>query len=59
VVEQLGAAIHQSLPRADDGHMGLALFAPVLYGIEQLGIEARQAGEVLGIDLVGLVLALA
>jgi hypothetical protein len=56
VVHQPSAAIHQSLPRVDDGHVGLGVLAPVRNRVEQLGIEARQAGEVLGIDLVGLLL---
>jgi hypothetical protein len=34
--------------------MGLALFASVLERVQQLRIEACQAGEVLGIHLLGL-----
>jgi hypothetical protein len=34
-------------PQADDGHVGLALFAPVLERVKQPRIEARQAGQVL------------
>jgi hypothetical protein len=56
VVDQLGAAIHQSLPGADDGHVGLGVLAPVRNRVEQLGIEARQSGQVLGIYFVGLTL---
>jgi hypothetical protein len=36
--------------------VGLGVLAPVFERVEQLGIEARQAGQVLGIDLVGLLL---
>jgi hypothetical protein len=54
VVDQLRAAIHQRLPRADDGHVGLGIFAPVLERVQQLRIEACQAAQVLGICLVGL-----
>ena len=36
--------------------MGLGVFAPVPNRVEQLRIEARQASQVLGIDLVGLTL---
>jgi len=42
-----------------DGHMSLALFAPMLEGVEQPGIHSCQASQVLGIDLVGLAFALA
>src|SRR5215211_4679925 len=34
--------------------MSLALFAPVLERVQELRIEACQAGQVLGVDLVGL-----
>jgi hypothetical protein len=34
--------------------MGLALFAPVLERIQQLRVQARQSGQVLGVYLVGL-----
>ena len=54
VVDQLRSATDQRLARADDRHMGLGVFAPVLYGVQQLRIEACQAGQVLGIDFVGL-----
>jgi hypothetical protein len=54
VVDQLRAAIHQCLARADDGHVSLGLFAPVLERIEQLRVQTSQASQVLGIDLVGL-----
>ena len=37
--------------------MGLGAFAPVPDRIEQLRIEACQAGQVLGVDLVSLALA--
>src|SRR5688572_12609852 len=46
-VNELRAGTHQRLTRADDGHVSLALFAPVLEGVQQLRIEARQAGQVL------------
>ena len=41
------------------GHVGLALFAPVLERIEQPGIHSCPASQILGIDLIGLALALA
>ena len=47
VVHELGAATDQRLPRADRGHMSLALFAPVLERVQELRIEACQAGQVL------------
>jgi hypothetical protein len=59
VVHELRAAIYQRLARADDGHVGLGIFAPVLERIQQLRVQARQSGQVLGVDLVGLSLALA
>jgi hypothetical protein len=59
VVDQLRAATDQCITRTDYGHVSLALFAPVLEWIEQLRIQARQASEVFGIDLIGLLLALA
>jgi hypothetical protein len=34
--------------------MSLALLAPMLYGVEELRIEACQASQILGVDLVGL-----
>jgi hypothetical protein len=36
--------------------MGLGVFAPVLEWVKQPRIEARQAGQVLGIYFVGLLL---
>jgi hypothetical protein len=36
--------------------VGLRVFVPVLYGVEQLRIEARQSSQVLGVDLVGFAL---
>jgi len=54
VVDQLRAAIYQSLPGADDGHVGLGALTPVLERVRELRVQARQAGEVLSIDLVEL-----
>jgi hypothetical protein len=54
VVYQLRTGTHQHLARADYAHMGLALLAPMLEWVQQLRIEACQAGQDLGIDLVGL-----
>ena len=34
--------------------MSLGVLAPVRNRVEQLGIKARQAGEILGVDLIGL-----
>ena len=56
VVDQLCAAIYQRMARADDRKMGLGVLAAVLERVKQLGIDARQAGQALGIDLVGLAL---
>src|SRR5215217_4976488 len=36
--------------------MGLGVLAPVRHRVEQLRIQARQASEVLGVDLVGFAL---
>jgi hypothetical protein len=47
VVYKLRASTHQRLARADYGHMGLALLAPVLEWVQELRIEACQAGQVL------------
>ena len=39
--------------------MGLALFAPVLERVQELGVHPSQASQVLGVDLlVGFALAL-
>jgi hypothetical protein len=54
VVHELGAATDQCLPGADDGHMSLGLFAPMLYGVEELRIHSCQASQILGIYLVSL-----
>ena len=56
VVYELRAATDQCLPGADDGHVGLALFAPVLERMEQLGVHSCQASQVPGVDLIGLLL---
>jgi hypothetical protein len=39
--------------------MGLALFAPMLEWVQQLRIHSSQASQILGVDLIGLALALA
>ena len=45
-VDQLRAAIYQRLPGADDCHMGLALFAPVLEWVQELGVHySSQASQ--------------
>ncbi len=36
--------------------MGLGVFAPMFEWVEQLRVETRQAGQTLGVDLVGLLL---
>ena len=59
VVDELGAAIYQSLPGADDGHMGLRVFASMFEWVQELRVKTRQASQILGIDLVGLALAMA
>ena len=39
--------------------MSLGVFAPVLEGVQELRVHSRQAGQVLGVYLVGFALALA
>ena len=57
VIYQLRAATDQRLARADQGHMRLALFAPMLDGYRSFGSTlARRARS--GVDLIGLALAL-
>ncbi len=59
VIDELCTATYQRLPGADDGQVSLALFAPVLERVQELRVQASQASQVLGVDLVGLLLALA
>ena len=47
VVYELGAAIYQSLPGADDGQVSQALLAPVLERVQEPRIQTRQASQVL------------
>jgi hypothetical protein len=47
VVNQLRAATNQRLTRADNGHVGLGVFAAVLEWVQQLRIQTRQAIQVL------------
>src|SRR5919112_1055296 len=47
VVYQLRASTHQRLARTDDGHVGLALFAPVLEWVQQLRIQSCHSCQVL------------
>src|SRR5215212_3741284 len=54
--DQLRAGTHQCLTRADDGHMGLGVFAPMFERVQELRVKTRQASQVLGVDLVGLAL---
>ena len=56
VVHQLRAATDQCLPGADDGHVSLGVFAPVLERIQELRIQTRQSSKVLGVDLIRFVL---
>src|ERR687890_309421 len=58
VVYEPSAAIYQSLPGADDGHMGLRVFASMFEWVQELRVHSSQASQILGIDLVGLALAL-
>jgi hypothetical protein len=58
VVHELGAATDQGLPGADQGHMGLGVFASVLEWVQQLRIETCQASQIFSVDLVGFTLAL-
>jgi hypothetical protein len=39
--------------------MSLRVFAPMLEWVQQLGVHSRQASQILGIYLIGLLLALA
>jgi hypothetical protein len=52
VVDQLRAATDQRLARSDDGQVSLGPFTPVLERIEQPGIQACQASQILGVDLI-------
>ena len=54
VVHELGAAIYQRLPGADNGQMGLGVFAPMLERVQELGVHSCQASQILGIYLIGL-----
>ena len=36
--------------------MSLGLFAPMLYGVEELRIHSSQPSQILGVDLIGLLL---
>jgi hypothetical protein len=54
MVDQLGADAHQRLPGVDECQVGLAVRVPVLYGIQQRGIEPEETGQLLGVDPVGL-----
>ena len=56
VVYQLRASTHQRLARADYGHMGLALLAPVLEGVQELRVHSSQASQILSVYLIGLAL---
>jgi hypothetical protein len=47
------------LTRADDGHVSLGIFAPMLERIEQLRIKTCQSSQILSVYLVGLAPALA
>ena len=59
VVYELRAATDQCLTRADDGHVSLGIFAPMLERIEQLRIKTCQSSQILSVYLVGLAPALA
>ncbi len=59
MVHELRAAPDQRLPGSDHGHVRLGAFASVPNRVQELGIEARQADEILGVYFVGLALALA
>ena len=54
VVDKLRAAPDQRLARADYGHVGLALFAPVLEWIQQFRVHSSQASQVLGVYFICL-----
>src|SRR5215212_8614542 len=56
MVDKLRAAPDQRLTRADQGHVSLALPAPVLERVQELRVNSCQASEVLSVYLVGLAL---
>jgi hypothetical protein len=47
VVYELRAATNQCLTRADDGHVSLGIFTPMLERIEQLRIKTCQSSQIL------------
>jgi hypothetical protein len=52
MVHQLRASTDQRLARADYGHVGLGVFAPVLERVQEIRIQTRQASEVCGAYLI-------
>lgn len=56
VVDQLCTGTDESLARTQQRKVGLGLLTAVLEWVQQLGVEAGQAGQVLGIQLVSFVL---
>src|SRR5215210_1742952 len=52
VVYELRAGAHQRLTRADDGHMGLGVFAPMFEWVQELRVHSCQASQVLGVYLI-------
>ena len=59
VVHQLGAATDQRLPGADDGHMGLRVFAPVLEWVQELRVNSCQASQILQASILSVLRLLA
>ena len=56
MVDQLSTATNQCITGVDQGQMSLGFLTSMLYGIEQLGIDPGQTGQLLGVELVGLAL---
>jgi hypothetical protein len=54
VIDHLGAATDQRLARMDHRQVSLGLTAPVLYRVQKFRIGPSEAGQLLGIELVGL-----
>lgn len=58
VVNEAYTASHEDVARAEQGQVRLSQFAAMLDRAEQLAIEARDASQVLGVDLIVLALIL-
>jgi len=54
VIDQLGATDDEGIATAEQGTVGLGGFTAMLNRVQELGIDARQASQSLGIQLVVL-----